>query len=208
MGMKKPGVKKPGSNSDAAKQSPEKIAGKKTPAAFTSNVAQPVFILAGGSLASPGDRVTPGVLSACFQSSDLHQPTAWNTVPQTMNGRRLALARWIASEQNPLTARVMVNRVWQMHFGRGLVATPNNFGKIGAKPTHPELLDYLAVWFMEHDWSVKKLHRLIMTSAAYRQASGHPQFAKVNEVDAKNELLAYFPACGCRPRSYATRCSR
>ena len=194
MGMKKPGVKKPGSNSDAAKQSPEKIAGKKTPAAFTSNVAQPVFILAGGSLASPGDRVTPGVLSACFQSSDLHQPTAWNTVPQTMNGRRLALARWIASEQNPLTARVMVNRVWQMHFGRGLVATPNNFGKMGAKPTHPELLDYLAVWFMEHDWSVKKLHRLIMTSAAYRQASGHPQFAKVNEVDAKNELLAYFPA--------------
>ncbi len=189
MGMKKPGLK-----TATAKQAQEKVAGKKTPSALTSNVAQPVFILAGGSLASPGDRVTPGVLSACFQSSDLHQPTAWNTVPQVMNGRRLALARWIASEQNPLTARVMVNRVWQMHFGRGLVATPNNFGKMGSKPTHPELLDYLAVWFMEHDWSVKKLHRLIMTSAAYRQASSHPQFAKVNELDAKNELLAYFPA--------------
>jgi mono/diheme cytochrome c family protein len=179
---------------NAAKQAQAKAAGKKTPSGFASSVVQPVFILAGGSLASPGDRVTPGVLSACFGSSDAHEATAWNTIPQAMNGRRLALARWIASEQNPLTARVIVNRVWQMHFGRGLVATPNNFGKMGAKPTHPELLDWLAVWFMEHDWSVKRLHRLIMTSAAYRQASSHPDFARVNEVDAKNELLSYFPA--------------
>jgi mono/diheme cytochrome c family protein len=166
-----------------------------TPAPATQTpLVQPVFILAGGSLASPGDRVTPGVLSACFGSSDAHEATAWNTIPQGMNGRRLALARWIASEQNPLTARVIVNRVWQMHFGRGLVATPNNFGKMGSKPTHPELLDWLAVWFMEHDWSVKRLHRLIMSSAAYRQASSHPDFARVNEFDAKNELLSYFPA--------------
>jgi mono/diheme cytochrome c family protein len=179
---------------NAGKQAQAKVAGKKTPAGFTASVVQPVFILAGGSLASPGDRVTPGVLSACFGSSDAHEATAWNTIPQGMNGRRLALARWIASEQNPLTARVIVNRVWQMHFGRGLVATPNNFGKMGSKPTHPELLDWLAVWFMEHDWSVKRLHRLIMSSAAYRQASSHPDFARVNEVDAKNELLSYFPA--------------
>ncbi|MBN8628178.1 MAG: PSD1 domain-containing protein [Planctomycetes bacterium] len=164
------------------------------PAGQKPSLVQPVFILAGGSLASAGERVTPGVLSACFGSSDAHEATAWNTIPQGMNGRRLALARWIASEQNPLTARVIVNRVWQMHFGRGLVATPNNFGKMGAKPTHPELLDWLAVWFMEHDWSVKRLHRLIMSSAAYRQASSHPDFARVNEVDAKNEMLSYFPA--------------
>ena len=167
--------------------------GKKTPAAFAGKAVEPVFILAGGSLASPGDRVSPGVLSACFGSSDEHQPSAWNTVPQGLNGRRLALARWIASDQNPLTARVIVNRIWQMHFGRGLVATPNNFGKMGAKPTHPELLDWLAVWFMEHDWSVKKLHRLIMSSAAYRQASSHPQFEEIAAVDAKNDLLSYFP---------------
>ncbi|MBL8223605.1 MAG: DUF1553 domain-containing protein, partial [Bryobacterales bacterium] len=164
------------------------------PAGQKPSLVQPVFILAGGSLASAGERVTPGVLSACFGSSDAHEATAWNTIPQGMNGRRLALARWIASEQNPLTARVIVNRVWQMHFGRGLVATPNNFGKMGSKPTHPELLDWLAVWFMEHDWSVKRLHRLIMTSAAYRQASSHPDFARVNEVDAKNEMLSDCPA--------------
>ena len=177
------GGKKAGGGGGAKPQ-----ASPKTPA-----TAQTVSILRGGALASPGDRVSPGVLSACFASSDAHQPTAWNTVPHTMQGRRLALARWVASEQNPLTARVIVNRVWQMHFGRGLVATPNNFGKMGARPTHPELLDWLAVWFMEHDWSLKKLHRLIMTSAAYRRSSSPVDAAQVAEFDAKNELLSYYP---------------
>ena len=85
---------------------------------------------------------------------------------------RLELADWIASNDNPLTARVMVNRLWQQHFGRGLVATPNDFGKQGAQPTHPELLDWLALRFIENGWSVKAMHRLIVTSRTYQLASG------------------------------------
>jgi mono/diheme cytochrome c family protein len=156
-------------------------------------VVPDVFILAGGSLESQGEQVTPGVLSAAYESNDVAHPTSWNTVPTDVEGRRLALARWIASADNPLTARVMVNRVWQWHFGRGIVATPNNFGKMGSRPTHPELLDWLATWFIEHDWSIKQLHQLIMTSDAYQQASEPRDAARVAEVDAKNELLSYFP---------------
>ncbi len=86
-------------------------------------------------------------------------------------GRRRALAEWIASPENPLTARVMVNRIWQWHFGRGIVRTPNNFGLQGKPPTHPELLDWLAVEFMRRGWSIKDLHRLILTSQTYRMSS-------------------------------------
>ncbi|MBI1375685.1 MAG: DUF1553 domain-containing protein [Phycisphaera sp.] len=85
--------------------------------------------------------------------------------------RRLALANWITSRDNPLTARVMMNRVWQHHFGRGIVPTANDFGKLGEMPTHPELLDWLAVEFMNRGWSVKAMHKLIMTSNAYRMSS-------------------------------------
>jgi hypothetical protein len=152
-----------------------------------------VHILLGGSLESPGEEVAPGVLSAVHGSNATAAPTPWNTVPNTTDGRRLALARWIASPQNTLTARVIVNRVWQQHFGRGIVATPNNFGKTGARPTHSELLDYLATCFVENGWSLKKLHRLIATSSTYRQAGEHPDMAKLAEIDSKNELLAYFP---------------
>ncbi len=153
-----------------------------------------VRILPGGSLESPAEAVTPGVLSAVAGSNDADTPTAWNTIPQTMAGRRLALARWIANPNHPLTARVLVNRVWQQHFGRGLVATPNNFGKMGKRPTHPELLDFLAVWFVEHGWSIKKLHRLIMNSAAYQQSGTHPDGDKLRQMDPNNELLAYYPS--------------
>lgn len=153
-----------------------------------------VRILPGGSLESPAEEVTPGVLSAVAGSHDADNPTAWNTIPQTAEGRRLALARWISSPNNPLTARVIVNRVWQQHFGRGLVATPNNFGKMGRRPTHPELLDFLAVWFVEHGWSLKKLHQMIMTSSAYQQSGQHPDSDKLQAVDPNNELLAYFPS--------------
>ena len=86
-------------------------------------------------------------------------------------GRRTALANWIASPDNPLTARVIVNRIWQQHFGRGIAAAANDFGKLGEKPTHPELLDWLAATFIEKGWSIKKLHRLILHSAAYRQTA-------------------------------------
>jgi hypothetical protein len=147
---------------------------------------QTVRILPGGSLEAPAEAVTPGVLSA-VPGAEGH------TVPQTAGGRRLALARWIASPDNPLTARVLVNRVWQQHFGRGLVATPNNFGKMGARPTHPELLDWLAGWFVEHGWSLKQLHRLLLSSAAYQQAGHHPDGEKLRRLDPSNALLASFP---------------
>ena len=87
------------------------------------------------------------------------------------SGRRLTLANWIASPDNPATARVMVNRIWQHHFGRGIVRSPNNFGYLGDRPTHPELLDWLAAEFVKNGWQLKSLHRLIMTSSAYRMAS-------------------------------------
>ena len=152
-----------------------------------------VHILPGGSLESPADAVTPGVLSAVFASNDTVQATAWNHLPETTENRRLAFARWVASPQNTLTARVIVNRVWQWNFGRGLVSTPNNFGKMGGRPSHPELLDWLAGWFIENGWSVKKLQRLIMTSATFQQSDQHPQREMLQQIDSRNELLAYFP---------------
>ncbi len=104
-------------------------------------------------------------------------------------GRRTALARWIASPENPLTARVIVNRVWQQHFGRGLVETTSDFGRLGAPPSHPELLDWLARRFMADGWSLKKLHRLILTSATYRQSSERPLDEKLAKLDPQNVLL-------------------
>ena len=155
--------------------------------------ASPVYILSGGSLASPLDAVTPGVLSGMRGSNDAAERTAWNTVGQSTFGRRLAFARWIASDSNTLTARVLVNRVWQMHFGKGLVATANNFGRMGAKPTHPELLDWLTNWFIDHGWSIKKLHRLIVTSETYRRRSDHPDFEAIARTDPGHDMLAFFP---------------
>ena len=86
-------------------------------------------------------------------------------------GRRASLARWLTRPDNPLVARVFVNRVWQQHFGRGLVATPNDFGSEGDEPTHPELLDWLATDFVDGGWRVKRLHRQIMLSATYQLSS-------------------------------------
>ena len=104
-------------------------------------------------------------------------------------GRRTALARWIASPENPLTARVIVNRVWQQHFGRGLAASASDFGHLGPPPTHPELLDWLAMWFIREGWSLKKLHRLILTSATFRQTSERPLTDHITAVDPENKLL-------------------
>jgi hypothetical protein len=164
---------------------------------------QLVHILTGGSLESPADPVTPGVLSAMVGEN--------LSIPETTAGRRLALAKWIASRENTLTARAIVNRVWQQHFGRGLVATPNNFGKMGSRPTHPELLDWLATWFMDNGWSLKRLHELILTSEAYRQQSDILDFglpildspavasnpkSKIQNpksIDPQNRLLWHFP---------------
>jgi hypothetical protein len=105
--------------------------------------------------------------------------------------RRVALARWLTSNDNPLTARVLVNRIWQHHFGTGLVATPSDFGANGVPPSHPELLDWLAARFMEHDWSMKWLHRMVLMSSTYRQSS-HPQPEGL-AADAASRLLWRFP---------------
>jgi hypothetical protein len=159
-----------------------------------------VYILVGGALESPGDKVSPGVLTAVAHyardeatRNAISPGTSESLIPQTVAGRRAALARWIADADNPLTARVMVNRIWQSHFGTGLCANANNFGKMGGKPTHPELLDWLAVRFIEDGWSVKALHRLIMNSAVYQTSGRHPQADAVATVDPNNKLLAWFP---------------
>jgi len=108
--------------------------------------------------------------------------------PPSSTGRRLALAQWIAHRNNPLTARVAVNHIWMRHFGKPLVASVANFGLVGQKPTHPELLDYLAVEFMESGWSMKKLHRLIVTSTTYRLGSQAADNANL-KADPENRFL-------------------
>ncbi len=124
-------------------------------------------VLHQGRHQDPRDPVEPG-----FPSALDPQPARIDSAPNPKTqGRRLALARWIVSPENPLTARVFVNRIWQQHFGTGLVVTPNDFGFAGTRPSHPELLDWLAVEFMNQGWSVKHLHRLLVTSVAYRQGS-------------------------------------
>lgn len=107
--------------------------------------------------------------------------------PKDKSGR-LELAQWLARPEHPLTARVIANRVWTWHFGQGLVRTPDNFGLLGDKPTHPELLDWLATWLPANGWSLKDLHRLILTSATYQQSS-----ATTQEADPENRLLHHFP---------------
>ena len=150
------------------------------------------FILNGGSVYARGDRVAPGVLSAIPVRYAPEASRPEPTVPDGLHGRRLALARWIASPDNPLATRSIVNRVWQSHFGRGLAGNANNFGKMGKKPTHPELLDWLARRFVEDGWSLKALHRLVMTSRAYQRSDRPPDWDAVAERDPANELLSYF----------------
>ena len=108
----------------------------------------------------------------------------------TTTGRRTALARWLVSEDNPLPARVLANRLWQYHFGRGLAESPSDFGRLGQPPSHPELLDWLARELIDRDWSLKTLHRLIVTSAVYRQSSYGPQVAAQASRDPANRWLA------------------
>jgi mono/diheme cytochrome c family protein len=148
-----------------------------------SPVPPATHILLRGSPASPGDEVGPAVPAILVKQQPEFLPP-----DQFTTRRRLSLARWIASNENPLTARVIVNRVWQWHFGEGLVRTSNDFGLLGQPPTHPELLDHLAYWFV-HDagWSLKKLHRYIMTSRTYQMSrQRRDDYAA---VDPENRLL-------------------
>ena len=143
-------------------------------------------VLVGGDIQAPAEEVSPGVLEAVARYSDLPAPQ----IPDRLSGRRSALAKWIADLSNPLTSRVLVNRVWQHHFGRGLAAHADNFGKMGKKPSHPELLDWLAAFFIDQGWSVKAVHRVILYSETYRRASDHPNRELVDKVDPENIYLA------------------
>jgi hypothetical protein len=149
----------------------------------------PHHLLKRGQHNAPGAEVEPGVPAAFCAGENVYRVEP-RPAGRVSSGRRTAFAKWVTSSENPLFARVMVNRVWQHHFGTGLVNTPDNLGRSGAKPTHPELLDYLAVEFVRDGWSVKALHRLILTSAAYRQSSAPPELP---EVDPENRLLGRFP---------------
>jgi len=155
-----------------------------------SGEARASHVLVGGSVYAPGEEVSPGVLTALDGVRGAAE-SAWSTIPDDMGGRRLALANWIANATNPLTTRSIVNRIWQWHFGRGLVASAGNFGVMAEPPTHPELLDWLAVYFVEHGWSFKAMHRAIMTSETYRRSSDG-RSAQTDEVDPDNALLSYF----------------
>ena len=108
------------------------------------------------------------------------------------NGRRKELAQWITSKDNPLTSRVIVNRVWQWHFGQALAGNPNNFGATGKKPTHPELLDWLAQKFMDEDWSFKKLHQIILSSSAYQRSTNHPNPESLTRIDPEGVSYSVF----------------
>lgn len=136
-----------------------------------------------GDFQQPRDEIPPGELSILNASASI--PLNDPTLPTT--GRRLAYARWLTSGEHPLVARVLVNRFWLHHFGRGLVATPGDFGFLGEKPSHPELLDWLASEFMQSGWRLKPLHRLLVTSATYRQTSQHRD--DLDAVDPENRLL-------------------
>ena len=137
------------------------------------------FIHQGGSFRSPGKSVKPGV------------PAVFQGLPENAPRNRLGLARWLVSRENPLTARVMVNRIWMEHFGQPLVATVEDFGTRGSRPTHPQLLDWLAAEFMDSGWQLKRLHKLIVTSATFQQSS-HVTAEKL-EQDPHNQLLSRGP---------------
>ncbi len=139
----------------------------------------PTHVLYRGVYTSPRDEVEPRGLESVM---------AWD---ESLPGNRLGLAQWLFDASNPLTARVFVNRIWQMHFGRGIVETAEDFGSQGSIPTHPELLDWLTVEFVESGWDVKALHRLIVTSATYRQSSVVSEALAAN--DPGNALYARGP---------------
>ena len=152
------------------------------PADRTKGEREVSHILPGGDPFSPTAKVTPGTLSAAGEAA----------IPDAVVGRRQALAAWVTGGRNPLTARVMANRVWQWAMGTPLAGNPNNFGATGKKPTHPELLDFLAAEFVADGWSVKRLHRRIILSDAYRRSSRHPDPAGVAARDPDGTSYAVF----------------
>ena len=164
--------------------------------------AQATFVMLRGDYRRPGDPIAPGFL----RIADLWNSSLPPAAVEQSRGRRTALAEWLTRPDHPLTSRVIVNRIWQQHFGQGLCRSASDFGVMGETPTHERLLDWLACYLVDHDWSLKSLHRLIVTSATYRRASRATDPAwsteKQNEYraclaesqssDPNNELLARF----------------
>jgi hypothetical protein len=148
-----------------------------------STTAPPTYVRPRGDPYGKAEEVQPGFLSIL----DPGNPKITPLPGLQSTGRRTVLANWLVDPKNPLVARVMVNRVWQYHFGTGIVATPGDFGRMGARPTHPELLDYLASSFVQNGWSIKKLNKLIVLSSTYRQSSQHQ--AKAAAADPDNKLV-------------------
>ena len=154
----------------------------------SENGTQPpeTFILTRGSPQAKADKVEPAFLSILGGTAPSIEPVA----QANSSGRRLAFAKWVTDPSNQMTSRVFVNRVWQHHFGRGIVRSPNNFGQLGETPTHPELLDWLASQWVDSGWHIKPLHKLILTSKAYRQSVNPSNEAL--ERDANNDLFSRF----------------
>jgi hypothetical protein len=147
--------------------------------------APETYVLRGGNFALKGEEVQPGFLSI------LDPADAKVTALPNSTGRRTALAAWLTDPKNPLVARVMVNRIWHYNFGKGIVSTPGDFGRMGSRPTHPELLDYLAANFVENGWSIKKIQRQILLSNTYQQSADLQP--KAAEDDPDNKLLSHWP---------------
>jgi hypothetical protein len=151
------------------------------------SVATPILLR--GDPQTPGPHIEPGVISTIKTA----KPFSWTAPPEgtRTSGRRLAFARWLTQPEHPLTARVMVNRIWLHHFGTGIVSTPEEFGVSGSPPSHPELLDWLATEFVRNGWSVKHLHRLILTSSTWRQRSRVSSETRkaATAIDPENRLL-------------------
>ena len=149
--------------------------------------APATHVLSFANYAAPLEEVEPGYLTLLAPGPAAYAPA----LDGRSSGRRTALAGWLTDADNPLTARVMANRLWHYHFGQGIVRTPSDFGLMGERPTHPELLDWLAVEFRRSGWSIKQMHRLIMNSQTYQQSSEFRQAA--SEEDPLNRLLWRFP---------------
>ena len=153
--------------------------------AGTQTVLRDVQVLSRGEITKPIKAATAGAMHCVAGLPARFELPS----PQDEPARRAALARWLTDARNPLTWRSIANRVWHYHFGRGLVDTPNDFGRMGSQPTHPELLDWLAVELRDNGGSLKHLHRLILTSATYRQSSQPPRSPTSEDLDRDNRLL-------------------
>ena len=153
-------------------------------------------ILTGGNVYAKGEKVAPGILSAISAFLDSLQVEEGKKsldmdLPNTPDQRRTVFAKWVSDPDNPFTARSIVNRVWQYHFGRGIAGNANNFGATGEKPTHPELLDWLSYSFIENGWSIKHLQRQIILSETWQRSSRHADIDRVKKIDPDNKYLSY-----------------